>query len=66
MPTLNSQQINGVVRTSEPVWSNLERLAEASTAWFTYNTHEGLYSWTINAAGNSVASISEADIIGPI
>lgn len=66
MPTLNAQQINGVVRTSEPVWSNLERLAEASTAWFTYNTHEGLYSWTINAAGNSVASITEADIIGPI
>jgi len=66
MPTLNAQQINGVVRTSEPVWSNLERLAEASTAWFTYNTHEGLYSWTINQAGNSVASISEADIIGPI
>jgi len=66
MPTLNAQQINGVVRTSEPVWSNLERLAEASTAWFTYNTHEGLYSWTINQAGNSVAAISEADIIGPI
>ena len=66
MPSLNVQQINGVVRTSEPVWSNLERLAEATTAWFTYNTHEGLYSWTVNAAGNSVASISEADIIGPI
>ena len=66
MPTLNAQQINGVVRTSEPVWTNLERLAEASTAWFTYNTHEGLYSWTINQAGNSVAAISEADIIGPI
>jgi hypothetical protein len=66
MPTLNALQINGVVRTSEPVWSNLERLAEASTAWFTYNTHEGVYSWKINAAGNSVAAITEADIIGPI
>ena len=66
MPVLNAQQINGVVRTSEPVWSNLERLSEASTAWFTYNTHEGVYAWTINQAGNSVASISEADIIGPI
>jgi len=66
MPSLNAQQINGVVRTSEPVWSNLERLAEASTSWFTYNTHEGVYAWVINEAGNSVASISEADIIGPI
>lgn len=66
MPTLNANQINGVVRTSEPVWSNLERLSEASTAWFTYNTHNGLYGHVVNAAGNSVASITEADIIGPI
>jgi hypothetical protein len=66
MPVLNAQQINGVVRTSEPVWSNIERLSEASSAWFTYNTHEGVYAWTINQAGNSVAAISEADIIGPI
>ena len=66
MPVLNTQQINGVVRTSEPVWSNIERLSEASSAWFTYNTHEGVYAWTINQAGNSVAAISEADIIGPI
>jgi len=66
MPTLNALQINGVVRTSEPVWSNLERLAEASTSWFTYNTHAGVYSWVINEAGNSVAAITEADIIGPI
>ena len=66
MPTLNANEINGVVRTSEPVWSNLERLSEASTAWFTYNTHNGLYGHVINEAGNSVASITEADIIGPI
>ena len=66
MPVVNTRQINGVVRTSEPVWSNLERLAEACTSWFTYDVHTGLYSWVINEAGNSVASISEADIIGPI
>lgn len=66
MPVLNVRQINGVVRTSEPVWSNLERLAEAASVWFTYDTHAGVYSWVINQAGNSIASISEADIIGPI
>ena len=66
MPVINTRQINGVVRTSEPVWSNLERLAEASTSWFTYDVHTGLYSWVINEAGNSEASITEADIIGPI
>lgn len=66
MPTLNARQINGVVRTSEPVWRNLERLAEAAGVWFTYDTHNGVYAWVINEAGNSVASISEADIVGPI
>lgn len=66
MPTTNLRQINGVVRTSEPVWSNLERLAEAASVWFTYDTHNGVYSWVINDAGNSVASLDEADIIGPI
>ena len=66
MPTLNARQINGVVRTTEPVWSNLERLAEAASVWFTYDTHAGVYAWVINEAGNSVATITEADIIGPI
>lgn len=66
MPSINTRQINGVVRTSEPVWSNLERLAEASLSWFTYDTHNGKYSWVINAEGNAVATLSEADIIGPI
>jgi len=66
MPTQQIRVINGVVRTSEPVWQNIERLSEASVAWFTYDVHTGLYSWVINQAGNSVASITEADIIGPI
>lgn len=66
MPSINIRQINGVVRTSEPVWSNLERLAEAASVWFTYDTHNGVYSWVINEAGDTVASITEADIIGPI
>jgi hypothetical protein len=66
MPTQQIRVINGVVRTSEPVWQNIERLSEASVAWFTYDVHTGLYSWVINDVGNSVASITEADIIGPI
>jgi hypothetical protein len=66
MPTINTRQINGVLRTSEPVWANLERLAEASLSWFTYDTHNGKYSWVINEEGNSVASLEEKDIIGPI
>jgi hypothetical protein len=66
MPTQQIRIINGVVRTSEPVWQNIERLSEASVAWFTYDVHTGLYSWVINDEGNSAASITEADIIGPI
>ena len=68
MPVVNARLVNGVVRTSEPVWSNLERMAEAMTSWFTYDTHSGLYSWVINEAGNVVTggSLTEADIIGPI
>lgn len=66
MPIINTRKINGLVRTTEPVWSNVERLSEACSAWYTYNTHTGLYSWVINEAGNSVAAITEADIIGPI
>ena len=66
MSTINIRQINGVVRTSEPVWSNLERLAEAASVWFTYDTHNGVYAWVINEAGDTVQSITEADIIGPI
>jgi hypothetical protein len=66
MSTVNIRQINGVVRTSEPVWSNLERLAEAASVWFTYDTHNGVYAWVINEAGDTVQSITEADIIGPI
>jgi hypothetical protein len=66
MPVINTRKINGLVRTTEPVWSNIERLSEACTAWYTYDTHAGVYAWTINEAGNSIAAISEADIIGPI
>lgn len=65
---INSRQINGVVRTSEPVWSNMERMAEALTSWFTYDVHTGLYSWVINEAGNVVTggALTESDIVGPI
>lgn len=68
MPTVNPRLINGVVRTTEPVWSNLERLAEACTSWFTYDVHTGLYSWVINEAGNVATGgyLDESDIIGPI
>jgi len=68
MPSINTLQINGVVRTSEPVWSNIERLTEACTSWFTYNVHTGLYSWKINQADSVVVggALSEADIIGSI
>jgi len=68
MATINIRQINGVVRTSEPVWTNLERMAEACVSWFTYDTHSGLYSWVINGEGDVVPGgvITEADIIGSI
>lgn len=66
MSVVNTRQINGIIRTSEPTWSNLERLAEACVSWFTYDVHTGLYSWVINETGNSIASLTEADIIGTI
>jgi hypothetical protein len=66
MATINTRQINGIIRTTEPVWTNLERLAEACVSWFTYDVHTGLYSWVINEIGNPIASLTEADIIGTI
>ena len=66
MATINTRQINGIIRTTEPVWTNLERLAESCVSWFTYDVHTGLYSWVINEIGNPIASLTEADIIGTI
>ena len=67
MATLDARYtINGLVRTDQPVWDNIEKMAEACATWVTYDTHAGKYAVIINNAGNSIQSLTEADIIGPI
>jgi hypothetical protein len=65
MATLDYRfRINGLAQTSDSVWENLEAMAEACSTWVTYDTHSGRYAVIINDVGNSVASLTEANILG--
>lgn len=66
MAIINSRQINGIIKTDDPVWENVQKLSEASTAWFTYDVHTGLYSWVVNGVTAISAYLDEGDIIGAI
>lgn len=59
-------EINGLVDTSTDVLSNMQALAEAGSAWMSYNVHDGKWSAIINQPGTSVASIDGDHIIGEI
>ena len=59
-------EINGLVDTSTDVLSNMQALAEAGSAWMSYNVHDGKWSAIINQPGTSVASITNSHIIGEI
>ena len=59
-------EINGLVDTSTDVLSNMTALAEAGSAWMSYNVHDGKWSAIINQTGTSVASITNSHIIGEI
>jgi len=42
--------INGVIDTTSPVFQNMERIANNSGAWITYDVHNGAWSVVINQA----------------
>lgn len=67
MATISSTyQINGIIDTNQSVYQNIQKLANASGCWFTYDTHEGKWSVIINTTGSSVASFNDTNIIGSI
>jgi len=62
----SSYQINGVIDTNQSVYQNIQKLANASGCWFTFDIHEGKWSVIINKTGTSVASFDDTNIIGSI
>lgn len=59
-------QINGLIDTKQPVLQNAEKILSAAASWLSYDTHEGKWGIVINKADTSVASFSDANIIGNI
>jgi hypothetical protein len=57
---------NGVVSTDKTVMQNLESMATACGSWISYDSHDGKWSVVINKSDTSVASFTDANIIGPI
>lgn len=67
MATLeNAFQINGVIDTTQSVLNNLNTLCTASGCWLSYDVTQGLWSVVINAAGTSIKSFDDSNIIGNI
>ena len=58
--------INGVIDTTAPVFQNMERLANNSGCWITYDVHIGKWSVVINKAGNSIKQFDDSNIIGAV
>jgi hypothetical protein len=58
--------INGLVDTTQHVFTNMEDLAKAASSWISYNTHQGQWTCVINQAGSSIASFTDSNIIGEI
>jgi hypothetical protein len=59
-------QINGVVSTDKSVLQNINAICTAAGCWMTYDITEGKWSVIMNRAGASVASFTDANIIGGI
>lgn len=59
-------RINGLIDTSQPVLSNLEKICNASGCWLTYDIHEGKFAVVINKAGSSQYSFNDSNIIGTL
>ena len=58
--------INGLVDTTQPILTNIQNMAQASSAWISYSIHTGQWNAIINQAGSSVASLNDSNIIGDI
>ena len=58
--------INGVIDTTSPVFQNMERLANNSGCWITYDVHLGKWAVVINKAGTSIKQFDDANIIGAV
>jgi len=59
-------RINGVINTDNNVLDNLDLLANAAGAFFTFDIHRGIWCVIINRPGDSVASFNDRNIIGSI
>ncbi len=62
----NRYQINGLLDTSKPVMENIEKMCSAAGSWLSYDVHDGKWGVVINQTGTSVASFSDANILGNI
>jgi hypothetical protein len=58
--------INGIVDTTQPVLGNMQDMAQAASSWISYNIHAGTWNIVINQTGNSIASLSDNNIMGEI
>jgi hypothetical protein len=58
--------INGLVDPAQTVLDNMETMARAASSWLSYDIHSGQWNVVINKAGTSIASITDANILGDI
>ena len=66
MATRNKFEINGVIDTSNNVWNNIELLAISSGCFITWDPSEGHWAVIVNAAGTSIFSFDDSNILGAI
>jgi len=68
MTTIATQtfSINGVIDTNKTVMQNMNTMAAAAGSWVTFDVNAGKWSVVINQAGSSVASFTDANIVGSI
>lgn len=64
--TQPASKINGLLDTSQTVWSNIELLARACNTWVTYDNKESQWAFVINAPGTSVFSFNDSNLIGDV
>jgi hypothetical protein len=67
MSTFNlSGLVNGKVDTGRSTLDNLEALADVIGAYVSYDTHEGLWKFTINESTDAIHNFDDSNIIGGI
>lgn len=58
--------INGLIDPGQSVLDNMETMAKAASSWLSYDIHSGQWNVVINKAGTSIASITDANLLGDI